>query len=168
MKREIVRERYYKTGYVIRDEMWDIEIPSNAPQLMKRQAYNLQGEWIGNSKWAYRLIVKRGIMPEKSHSSHCVCSIGFCEKDQKWYGWSHRAICGFGIGDKLFEERWEIKPDHPKYKEYEARYIEKHGQDPDIVDHIMDVIPFIERGPKSIGTLDEAKQAAINFAEYVS
>lgn len=25
-------------------------------------------------------------------------SIGFCPSQNKWYGWSHRAICGFGIG----------------------------------------------------------------------
>lgn len=24
--------------------------------------------------------------------------VGFSPKDGKWYGWSHRAICGFGIG----------------------------------------------------------------------
>ena len=28
-------------------------------------------------------------------------SIGFSEKEQKWYGWSHRAIYGFGIGSKI-------------------------------------------------------------------
>lgn len=27
-----------------------------------------------------------------------VARIGFCESEQKWYGWSHRAIFGFGIG----------------------------------------------------------------------
>ena len=26
--------------------------------------------------------------------------IGFSEKEQKWYGWSHRSIYGFKIGDK--------------------------------------------------------------------
>ena len=26
--------------------------------------------------------------------------IGFSEKEQKWYGFSHRAICGFKVGDK--------------------------------------------------------------------
>ena len=26
--------------------------------------------------------------------------IGFSEKEQKWYGWSHRAIYGFKVGDK--------------------------------------------------------------------
>ena len=29
--------------------------------------------------------------------------IGFSEKEQKWYGWSHRAIYGFKIGDKCKE-----------------------------------------------------------------
>lgn len=28
-------------------------------------------------------------------------NIGFSEKEQKWYGWSHRAIYGFGIGSKV-------------------------------------------------------------------
>lgn len=25
-------------------------------------------------------------------------TIGFCEKEQKWYAWSHRAMFGFGLG----------------------------------------------------------------------
>ena len=32
---------------------------------------------------------------------HGVCSVGFCKEDGKWYGWSHRAIYGFKIGDKV-------------------------------------------------------------------
>jgi hypothetical protein len=28
------------------------------------------------------------------------CSIGFNPKEQKWYGWSHRGIFGFGIGSR--------------------------------------------------------------------
>lgn len=27
--------------------------------------------------------------------------IGFCEDEQKWYGWSHRAIYGFGVGSEV-------------------------------------------------------------------
>lgn len=30
-----------------------------------------------------------------------VCSMGFSESQQKWYGWSHRAVAGFGVGDKV-------------------------------------------------------------------
>lgn len=29
------------------------------------------------------------------------CSVGKSEADGKWYGWSHRAVYGFGIGDKV-------------------------------------------------------------------
>lgn len=34
---------------------------------------------------------------KKDDKSDVAC-IGFSEKEQKWYGWSHRAIFGFGIG----------------------------------------------------------------------
>lgn len=37
----------------------------------------------------------------KLKSSDDVASIGFSETEQKWYGWSHRAIYGFGIGEKI-------------------------------------------------------------------
>jgi hypothetical protein len=83
--------------------------------------------YIGDSKTAFRFCRDRGIKPQTIESlpkpkklnddqiakrlllgqpiedyifSPC-CSIGFCEKEQKWYGWSHRAIYGFGIGSKI-------------------------------------------------------------------
>lgn len=43
-------------------------------------------------------IKKRGIVSEKADPSHQVHSIGFQEAEGKWYGWSHRAIYGFGVG----------------------------------------------------------------------
>lgn len=30
-------------------------------------------------------------------------NIGFSEKEQKWYGWSHRGRCGFEVGDEIEE-----------------------------------------------------------------
>ena len=53
-------------------------------------------------------MVGLGIKPEISPTVACseggrVCTIGFCEREQKWYGWSHRAIYGFGIGDEVKE-----------------------------------------------------------------
>lgn len=67
---------------------------------------------------------KHGIDPQKIDSSHNVDSIGWSEKEQKWYGWSHRAIYGFKIGDKssqgkvgyqtLKDKRW---PTEAKTKE---------------------------------------------------
>lgn len=66
-------------------------------------------------------------------------SVGFSDENQKWYGWSHRAICAFGIGDKIFEE-----------------------------DFGDDKTPFIKHGSKDCNTLEDAKKAAMAFSDYVS
>ncbi len=66
-------------------------------------------------------------------------SIGLDEDKGIWYGWSHRAIFGFKIGDKIFEE--DFGDDKTKYSEH---------------------------GEKDIKTLEDAKQAAKNFADSVS
>lgn len=31
--------------------------------------------------------------------------LGYSDKEKKWYGWSHRAVHGFGIGDYFTECR---------------------------------------------------------------
>jgi len=38
-----------------------------------------------------------------------VC-LGFNPKEQKWYGWSHRALFGFGIGSKCKQGDCGFKP----------------------------------------------------------
>lgn len=40
-----------------------------------------------------------GIKGEKISQDHDVESFGKAEADGKYYGWSHRAIAGFGVGD---------------------------------------------------------------------
>lgn len=64
---------------------------------------------------------------------------GLDEKKGIWYGWSHRAIVGFKIGDKIFE--------------------------PDYGD---DNTPFVKHGKKTIKNLADAKKSAKRFSEYVS
>lgn len=44
---------------------------------------------------------EHGIVPELREPHLTVPTIGFSEKEQKWYGWSHRAIYGFGIGSTV-------------------------------------------------------------------
>jgi len=95
---EILSERKYAAGYVVRTELW--EHGDDEPTEMKA-AYTPSGDYIGSSVWAYRLCKTRGVQPEKTNRNHCICSIGFCEREQKWYGWSHRAIYGFGIGSEV-------------------------------------------------------------------
>lgn len=103
IKIEVLSVRHYKAGYEVRKEKQTFDTDPDHPVLVS-SAYTVpKGQYIGDPKWAHRLIVQRGIKPELNKQSHCVCSIGFCEKEQKWYGWSHRAIFGFGIGDLVKE-----------------------------------------------------------------
>ena len=97
---KIISRRRYKAGYEVRHEIVGSE---GNPDVLMKSAYNQSGDYIGNTRDAYRLCVKRGIAPEKANPSHNVCSIGFSERDGKWYGWSHRAIYGFQVGDVVKE-----------------------------------------------------------------
>jgi hypothetical protein len=108
---QVTSVRTYQAGYEIRTEQLT-EDESGVPGGMEmKSAYTPEGHYIGSSKRAYHLIVKRGIKPEPQEPANPssnggrgrTCSIGFCEREQKWYGWSHRAIYGFGIGDTVQE-----------------------------------------------------------------
>ena len=58
----------------------------------------------GVSRKSLLFYLEHAIYPELAKSSDYVCSIGFSAKDDKWYGWSHRAVCGFAIGDIIDKE----------------------------------------------------------------
>jgi len=80
--------------------MTDWTIPGLEGETM-RAAVNAAGDYIGDEETAKFLCSERGINPELASPSNSVCSIGFCKAEQKWYGWSHRAICGFGVGSEV-------------------------------------------------------------------
>ena len=67
----------------------------------------IDGGQVGRPDAAYRLLQQgiRGI--QKAQPNHKVCSIGYktgkTVEDQRWVGWSHRAMCSFGIGDVVEE-----------------------------------------------------------------
>lgn len=101
---EVFSTRTYKAGYVVRDEL--VQVIGNDPTnkettLRAKRAYTLNGEYIGESTWAKKLYRDMGITPQYYAKNKNICSIGFCEKEQKWYGWSHRALYGFGIGSEV-------------------------------------------------------------------
>lgn len=90
----------------------------------------------------------RGIRPLPVNVQDSSCSFGQ-GADGKWYGWSHRAIVGFTIGDMLFEEDC-LNPESPKHIEG------------------ADDMPYVKLGHTKIETEEQARQAAMNFANYVS
>lgn len=108
--KEILSERRFKAGYIVRKEIIDGSSWGGGDMEMTR-AYNLNGDYIGTSVDAYRKARRFGIRSfEKIEDDHSVCSIGFSPEEQKWYGWSHRALYGFGIGSTVQKGDCAYKP----------------------------------------------------------
>jgi len=94
----LISAKHMKGGYELRKEMWSMSW-TGADDMEMESVYNHHGDYIGDKKNA-KMLMDKGIIPEISKPDHSVCSIGYSPDDGKWYGWSHRAIKGFGIGDK--------------------------------------------------------------------
>ena len=136
LKRVVSRE--VRNGFEFRTEVWGFK-GSRKEDLEIVSCYTPNGDYVGDKQMALRLKKKGISYLQKRTVDSSVCSIGFCARGGKWCGWSHRAICGFGIGDKIFE---------PEYGN--------------------DKTPFVKHGRKTIKTLADAKIAASRFADYVS
>lgn len=91
----LISAKHMKGGYEIRKETWSF----GGLDMEMESVYNHHGHYIGEKKTA-KMLMEKGIIPEISSPDHSVCSIGYSTDDGKWYGWSHRAIKGFGIGDR--------------------------------------------------------------------
>lgn len=111
---------------------------------------NKDGEYIGDVKFA-RLLTKKGIKAIKANKKANVCEIGFCEKEQKWYGWSHRAMYGFGIKHIVKKGSCE------SISGWTEEHLKSHPEDDLSVE-----IGF------ECKILDDCKKCAIAFAESVS
>jgi len=173
MNKVILSTKKYKAGYEVREELMltDFEasvisygdgdkvdlnnfvdyIDKNRGEVViVKSAFTPTGDYIGNKQMAHFLLNKRGIKPEKATPSDNACSIGFCEKEQKWYGWSHRAIFGFGIGS-IVEEG-----DCCASSGYTDEYLAEHPED-----NLSLPVGFIAKD------LIDAKRMAIAFADSV-
>jgi len=130
--------------YDVYDEVWltyDEGMPSDDTMDITI-ARNKSGDYIGQPEMAEALCSKYGISPQRREGAN-VCNFGWSEKEQKAFGWSHRALIGFGIGDKIFNED-------------EKGEIDKDGR-----------TPFTQCGHKEIETKEDALLAAQNFGEYI-
>lgn len=132
---DLVREAKLETHkhYEVWEEVWDFG-DGEQRFLMAR---NKNGDWIGEEPEA-RALASHGIAPELRDDEADVCTIGWSEESQKYFGWGHRGIVGFGIGDMIFEEGFD------------------------------DALPFVKRGTRTIKNKTDAREAASNFAEYIS
>lgn len=106
----------------------------------------------------------------------CVCdkeynNVLFSRKFNGYIGFSHRASQVFKIGDMLFDEKWR-----PEIKDITYEMIDRfektnkglNNKNYKLKDKAVECIPFRKRGFKKIETKEECRQAARNFALYVS
>ena len=60
---------------------------------------SLNGLYLSANKNLIKYFKDHGITHfETTYEDSIVANIGWSEPEQKWYGWSHRAIYSFGIG----------------------------------------------------------------------
>jgi hypothetical protein len=89
-------------GYEVRTEKCSIGLRDNSEVDMESSYAKKSGCYVGEEKEMKHLIDKMGIDPDTLEApKDChVCTIGLNPKSKTWFGWSHRAINGFGVGDK--------------------------------------------------------------------
>jgi len=142
---KLLSVRHYKAGY----EVHTIE-HDDCPGLVSKEAYTPEGHYIGSSITAHRLVAKRGIRPELAVPGDTTCTIGFCPKELKWYGWSHRALYGFGIGHVTQEGDACTLPG------YTEEYLVEHPEA-----DVSVLVGFVAE------TLADCRRLAVAFAERV-
>ena len=144
---QLLGKRNYKAGYTIRRTMC---FSGGNPPCEMNLAYNPEGVLIGDGRLAYRLCLKMGIKPIPI-PGHNICGIGFRELNQRWYGWSHRGMCDFGIGDIVKEG------DCTNGSGWTKEYLEDHPEK-----DLSLPVGFEAR------TLDDAKRMAMAYSESIS
>ena len=126
---------------------------------------------------AYDILTCRFLLDESmKYKNTNTYGIVYSDKTKKYYGFTHRGVEGFGIGDMLFDINNENTSIYYNSVKYRTKYLYslirvitcKFRFKYLIEDGIKDVIPFNKRGSKIIETKEEAKQAAINFMKYIS
>jgi hypothetical protein len=89
----------YRQNY----EEWTFE---NGDTELLDCCYTFGGDMIGIPTMAIEICHKRKIVPQPIDDADIgtgtLCAIGKSNDDGKWYGWSHRCILGFEVGDSVY------------------------------------------------------------------
>ena len=150
----------------------------NDEYTLENSCMSPDGQYVGDIErgwWYY----KNGLRATKGSYPH----VAWSKKAKQWVGYSHRAACAFGKGDKLFNADWI--PADAELKNYEQFYV-RHLKDFNkekaewlksdsqhkskeftLNSWVVGHIPFKLRGSKTIHSYEDAYKAAVNFAKYI-
>ena len=165
MKTETVRVmRKFRTFDLV-EQIWDWgdispdDEPSRMEVYVSKDGHTIDCRYRKKRPGLVKAIARLEISPEplsKKKGGHC--SVGKSAVDGKWYGWSHRAMVGFGTGDRVFQERYGKGKLCKSCK----------GTDPCEGEPCPSSVPFVQHGAKPIKTDLDARKAAVAFSRYVS
>ena len=99
MERKILRIAVSKYGYEVREE--EVTYNESEPPTIMQSCYSPKGDYLGDQEFTLRLIKEFGIRHFEAYPESRVVCYGFSPLQKKWYGWSHRAIAGFKVGDRV-------------------------------------------------------------------
>lgn len=106
--------RHYET-YDLVERVWaDGEGGSvSTREWQTKNGHTIDTQWKkGRRTGLMKVILRKSLAPEPASPGSTQCSIGRAP-DGTWYGWSHRAMCGFKPGrDYAFDET-KLKDDTP-------------------------------------------------------
>jgi len=203
MKDEKVRQRRITQKMLMSfiDEVAEKK-PSDIPNDKEMCYYSkIDGSYFtreGMEKDGFKFLLRLGITEQLQNSQNIsghTVNIGYNPQQEKWYGWSHRALYGFGIGSKVKKGDagygskneddfldscllfWKDK-DH---REIKGEFVDDgvrvswvFGENTpnekirgNIGEAFLDFPSKWGKGEWEAKTLDDAKQMAIDFAEGV-
>lgn len=113
--------------------------------------------------------------PDKDFVTTNYRNVMYSRAEEKYYGYSHRGVIGFGIGDYLFDEKNENESMYYENIRYRLKFIWRliaNIKSPidfqwAVESGIKYIIPFKKRGSKIIETKEEALLAAKHMADYL-
>lgn len=113
--------------------------------------------------------------PDKDFTVTTYNDVMYSRSENKYYGYTHRGVVSFGIGDNLFDMKKEddfLYCSNMKYKLKFIWHLIKYIKSPVdfcylMHDGIKAIVPFRDRGSKKIETEAEALTAAKNMAKYL-
>ena len=162
----LFKRQFPEYGYEVRTEMVDNPAEGAEPIEMLK-AYTMSGNYIGTPYMAKFMCEKMGIAPELATPESNVCTIGFCENNQMWYGWGTDGVMdSFGIGSSAKRVVTVDITDEPPEDEDTSAHASNYKRTRNHKRTSYPAEPVQEEWTAK--TLDNARRMAIDFAESVS
>ena len=157
-----IRELFKKNGYTTVEEYFVVDT--------KDPDFNLGRVWVDDKNKFLCVDEEYNLKDWKFLLKYDITkfnhSTGFSESSQKWYGWSHRAIYGFGIGSTVKRGDIAYEPDSEEdfINDHVNFWLDDSDKSDKSNDHIIRELVYIDKdcfNPDDNGEIEVAEIAEI-------